>query len=64
MITHKKTIAVTQHCGIFRVSADLAHGLKLIPSPNGRIRLAFWDRERMNLFLESHDFMAVIIHNN
>jgi len=60
----KKKITVTEHDGIFRVTADFKNGFHLVPSPLGRINLAFWDEGRMKVFLKNFGFYPVIHDGN
>lgn len=58
----KKNIEVTEHNGIFRVPADLEKNFQLVPSPGGNLKLAFWDENRLKVFLKNFGFSAVIHH--
>lgn len=58
----KRKIDVTEQNGIFRVSADLEQNFKLVPSPGGTLQLAFWDENRLKVFLKNFGFSAVIHH--
>jgi hypothetical protein len=60
----KKKIKVTENNGIFRVSADFENGFHLVPSACGNIKLAFWDEQRLKLFLKNFGFYPVICHNS
>lgn len=60
----KRKIEVTEYDGIYRVSAELENGFHFVPSPVGKINLAFWDEGRMKVFLKNFGFYPVINHNN
>ncbi len=60
----KKEIDVMENNGIFRVSADFANGFQLVPSPGGNIKLAFWDEQRLKVFLKNFGFYPLISHSN
>ncbi|MBI4690824.1 MAG: hypothetical protein HY754_11270 [Nitrospirae bacterium] len=49
-------IAVVQENGVFRVPADFAGGFILVPRPEGRLNLFFWERNRMRRFLRNYGF--------
>jgi len=53
-------IAVVQENGIFRVPADLAEGFALVPTPDGKLNLFFWERNRMRRFLRHHGFTPAV----
>lgn len=54
-------ITVTQEKGIFRVSADFAEGFVLVPRPDGKLNLFFWEKNRMRRFLRNHGFTPALI---
>jgi hypothetical protein len=58
----RKAIGVTEHAGIFRVSAEFENGFHLVPTPTGRISMAFWDEQRMKVFLDQFGYAPVIRH--
>ena len=58
----RKAIGVTEHAGIYRVSAEFENGFRLVPKPSGLISLAFWDEQRMKLFLDQFGYAPVIYH--
>lgn len=60
----RKKIVVTETNGVYRVSADCGSGFSLVPTPEGAIRLAFWDEKRMKVFLKNFGFYPVITHGN
>jgi hypothetical protein len=60
----KKKIAVTEDDGIYRVSAEFEHGFHLVPSPMGKMQLAFWDERRLKVFLRNFGFAPDIRHSN
>lgn len=49
-------ITVTQENGIFRVPAELTSGFILIPEPDGKLNLFFWEKRRMRRFLKVYGF--------
>lgn len=56
----KKKITVTEYDGIFRVTAEFKNGFHLVPSPIGKIKLAFWDEGRLKVFLKNFGYSPVI----
>ncbi|MEW6109294.1 MAG: hypothetical protein AB1632_09055 [Nitrospirota bacterium] len=64
MKNFRRKIRVTEDNGIYRVSADFKNGFHLVPSPCGNFKLAFWDEQRLKLFLKNFGFSAVISHSN
>ncbi len=56
----KKKITVTEYDGIFRVTAEFKNGFHLVPSPIGKIKLAFWDEGRLKVFLNNFGYSPVI----
>jgi len=60
----RKRIEVTEYSGIYRVAAELEKDFHFVPSPEGKIKLAFWDESRMKVFLETFGFYPVISHSN
>lgn len=53
-------IEVVHENGIFRVSADFASGFVLVPAPDGKMNLFFWEKNRMKRFLRHHGFAPAI----
>lgn len=60
----KKEIRVTENEGIYRVAADFENGFRLVPAPDGYLQMAFWNKERMKVFLKNHGYHPVIVHMN
>ncbi len=54
-------IKVVKENGIFKVPADLITGFVLVPVPDGRLNLFFWEKNRMKRFLRGHGFEPAII---
>jgi hypothetical protein len=59
-----KKIDVMECKGIYRVAADFKGSFYLVPSPEGYLKLAFWDESRMKVFLRNFGFYPVINHSN
>ena len=53
-------IEVIQENGVFRVPADFASGFVLVPVPDGKLNLFFWEKNRMRRFLRHHGFAPAI----
>lgn len=64
MRRYRKKIRVIENEGIYRVSADFKNGFQLVPVPEGYLKLAFWNEDRMKVFLRNHGYYPVILHNN
>ncbi len=60
----RKKIDVKEQNGIYRVSADFSKGFQFVPSPEGDIMLAFWDEQRLKVFLKHFGFYPRISHCN
>lgn len=60
----EKEIRVTEDEGIYKVSADFESGFRLVPLPEGYMQIAFWNEERMKVFLKHHGYYPVIVHMN
>ena len=54
-------ITVVQENGVFRVPADFANGFVLVPVPDGKLNLFFWEKSRMRRFLKNHGFSPAVI---
>lgn len=54
-------ITVTRENGIFRVPADFVEGFVLVPRPDGKLNLFFWEKNRMRRFLRNHGFTPAVI---
>ncbi len=61
-VTEDSEIKVTEEGGIFIVPAELEEGFVLVPAPDGKMSLVFWDERCLNLFLENYGLMPIIIH--
>ncbi len=53
-------IAVMKENGVFRVPADFAQGFILVPVPEGKLNLFFWEKNRMRRFLKHHGFVPAV----
>jgi len=53
-------IAVMKENGVFRVPADFAQGFMLVPVPEGKLNLFFWEKNRMRRFLKHHGFVPAV----
>jgi len=59
-----KEIEVIEKGGVFMVPAEMEEDFVLVPVPQGRMNLVFWDEGCLNLFLASYGFVPIIIHEN
>lgn len=59
-----KEIEVIEKGGVFMVPAELEEDFVLVPAPQGRMNLVFWDEGCLNLVLASYGFVPIIIHKN
>jgi hypothetical protein len=55
-------IEVIEKDGIYKVPVDFKSGFVLVPSPEGNMKLAFWDKSRLITFLECYGFIPIMIH--
>jgi hypothetical protein len=60
-VTESTEINVTEDGGIFIVPAELEEGFVLLPAPDGKMSLVFWDERCLNLFLKSYGLVPIII---
>lgn len=60
MKNSRKRLNITLSNGIYRVPADFENGFHLVPTPNGIINLAFWDKDRLKVFIRNFGFYPVI----
>ncbi|MBI5187988.1 MAG: hypothetical protein HZA07_02790 [Nitrospirae bacterium] len=58
-----RKIDVMEEAGIYRVPADFESGFVLVPSPEGTMKLAFWEESRLHMFLENYGLTPVIHHS-
>lgn len=59
-----KEIEVVEKDGVFMVPAELEEDFVLVPVPQGKMNLVFWDEGCLNLFLENYGFVPIIIYTN
>lgn len=59
-----KEIEVVEKDGVFMVPAELEEDFVLVPDPQGKMNLVFWDEGCLNLFLENYGFVPIIMHTN
>jgi hypothetical protein len=59
-----KEIEVIEKDGVFVVPAELEDDFVLVPAPNVKMDLVFWDEGCLNLFLESYGYVPIIIHTS
>jgi hypothetical protein len=59
-----KEIETMDQDGIFRSQVDFESGILIIPSPNGRTKLAFWDKKHQIMFIECYGFIPIIMHHS
>jgi hypothetical protein len=46
------------------VPAELEEDFVLVPVPQGKMNLVFWDEGCLNLFLENYGFVPIIMHTH
>jgi hypothetical protein len=59
-----KEIEVVEKDGVFMVPAELEENFVLVPDPQGKMNLVFWDEGCLNLFLGNYGFVPIIMHTN
>lgn len=57
-------IEVIEKNGVFMVPAELEEDFVLVPTPQGKMNLVFWDEGCLNLFLKSYGFVPIIVHTS
>jgi hypothetical protein len=63
-VAEVREIEVIEKDGVFIVPAEIKEDFDLIPDPEGKETLIFWDKGCLNLFLENHGFVPIIVHKN
>jgi hypothetical protein len=53
-------IEVKKENGVFKVPADFMEGFELVPRPEGKLSLVFWDRSRMRRYLRNYGFTPYV----